>query len=377
MLNFSPLLYTSTGDECLLDNIELNLDKREALKQAKNEIRQTLKVGLPKVLMDLAGPDAVTEPRFFVQGSWAYKTLNEPAQAPQQADLDDGAYLPLSFLSELHKPSFASKIYFKAAEEVLNPLIDKHVGWLLTKKDTCIRIEISTEAHVDIPLYAIPDKEFYKLTKAASARYKTMDEALRESERDAWTALPASSVLLAHRVDDWKVSDPRLIKDWFLRKVELKGEQLRRVVRYLKAYKDYQWPIGGPSSILLMVAAEKVFEKRERRDDIALLDVVRQIPNLLRGNICNPTDTSESLTKRINPDELEKFAVKFEELCNHLSGCINATDKKQACIWLNQQFGYRFPDAPERIQIVTANETISSAAPVFGASPLVGRTQAG
>jgi len=43
-------------------------------------------------LSEIAGEDAVTQPRFFTQGSWAYKTLNAPAQNPQQADLDDGAY---------------------------------------------------------------------------------------------------------------------------------------------------------------------------------------------------------------------------------------------------------------------------------------------
>jgi hypothetical protein len=361
----------------LLSNIDLDLVKKAALNQAKNEIRQILKTRLPIVLLDIAGQDAVTEPRFFTQGSWAYKTINEPAQYPQQADLDDGAYLPLSFLTELHKPSFASKIYFEAVEKVLRPLVASY-GWkLITDKPTCIRIEVDNESHIDIPLYAIPDKEFETLTKAAAARYKTLDVALRESERDAWTALPKNLVLLAHREEDWKVSDPRLIKDWFLRQVDLKGEQLRRVVRYLKAYRDQQWNTGGPSSILLMVAAESVFEKRERRDDLALLDVVRKIPYLLRKGIYNPTEQSESLTDRLEPQDLDQIANKFEEFCKYLSGCIQATDKEQACNWMCSQFGTRFPFSPDRVQLVSAVETIASAAPVYIASPLVGRTQAG
>jgi hypothetical protein len=377
MLNFSSLFYTTTGDECLLSNIELDAFKKEILNQAKSEIRQLLKAELPKVLIEVAGEDAATEPRFFTQGSWAYKTLNEPAQYPQQADLDDGAYLPLSFVSGIEKPSYASDVYFAAAEKVLTPLTIKR-GWkLITNKATCIRIEVNHESHIDIPLYAIPDKEFITLSKAAAARYMSLDEALKSAEQDAWTALPKDLVLLAHREDGWKVSDPRLIKDWFLQQVGEKGEQLRRVVRYLKAYRDHHWPSGGPSSILLMVVAESVFEKRDRRDDMALLDVVRQLPDKLRQGVVNPKDKAESLTARLTAEEIESIAIKYEEFCRYLAACMQATDKEQACVWMRIQFGSRFPHDSERIQIVTPVETIASAAAVYTASPLVGRTQAG
>lgn len=70
-----------------------------------------------------------------------------------------------------------------------------------------------------------------------------------------WTALPADKVLLAHRECNWMPSDPRPVKEWFLGEVEAKGEQFRRVVRYLKAFRDWRWASGGPASILLMAAA--------------------------------------------------------------------------------------------------------------------------
>lgn len=377
MLNISSLLYTATEGECLLGNIELEPSKKDKLNQARVEIRQALKSGLSKALSDIAGEEAATEPRFFTQGSWAYKTLNAPARFPQQADLDDGAYLPLSFISGIDKPSFASKIYFEAVELILKPLTEKR-GWkLITDKSTCIRVEIDNESHIDIPLYAIPDREFEKLTKAATARYRALDEALRNSERDAWTALPKNLVLLAHREDDWKASDPRPIRDWFLEQVNQKGEQLRRVVRYLKAYRDHQWPSGGPSSILLMVAAESVFERRDRRDDIALLDVVRQLPNKIREGVSNPKDQAESLTNCLTAKEKEDIATKYEDLCRCLAACTQTTNKEQACQLMRSKFGSRFPDEPNRIQTVTPTETVASAASVYTSSPLVGRTQAG
>jgi hypothetical protein len=79
----------------------------------------------------------------------------------------------------------------------------------------------------------------------------------------------ADKVLLAHRECNWMPSDPRPVKEWFLGEVEAKGEQFRRVVRYLKAFRDWRWSSGGPASILLMAAAAPLFEKRDRRDDLA------------------------------------------------------------------------------------------------------------
>jgi hypothetical protein len=376
MLNLSSLFYTTTEEECLLNNLDLTIEQKNLLNEARSEVRQTLRTNLPKVLAEIAGEDAVTQPRFFTQGSWAYKTLNAPAQNPQQADLDDGAYLPLGFISELHKPSFASKIYFEAVERVLLLLAQQNKWKLITDKPTCTRLVINDKAHIDIPLYAIPDKEFALLKYAAESRYISMDSAAF-ADQDVWTALPNNMVLLAHRDDDWKISDPRPIKDWFLNQVSIKGDQLRRIVRYLKAYRDQQWPEGGPTSILLMAAAVPLFEKRDRRDDLALLDVVRTLPDRLRKGVNNPTDITESLTERLGSKGVEEAASKFDELCRYLAASLQATDATQATIWMCSQFGSRFPNSPDRIQEVTPMQTIASAAPVFTASQLVGRTQAG
>jgi len=321
----------------------------------------------------------VPEPRFFTQGSWAYKTLNAPAQDPQQADVDDGCYLPLSFVAQSTRPSVAATVFFAAAEEALVPLIKERRWKLITDKPTCIRIEISTYAHIDVPLYAIPDYEFATLTKAAAMDhgFYNLQEAVRKAERDAWTALPRNCVLLAHRECDWMESDPRPVKEWFLAEVDAKGEQLRRVVRYLKAFRDWQWPTKGPTSILLMAAAAPLFEKRERRDDLALLDVVTALPKRLRAGVNNPIDERESLTKRLGEELVEEAAKKFEAFEKALRGSINAANEAQACSWMIKEFGPRFPDRPDRVKVVSVAATIASAPAMAGPSELVGRTKAG
>ena len=52
------------------------------------------------------------EPRFFTQGSFSYKTINDPCWVPpQQMDLDDGCYLPLAFVKAA-KPAAAAQAFF-------------------------------------------------------------------------------------------------------------------------------------------------------------------------------------------------------------------------------------------------------------------------
>src|SRR4029079_1710283 len=102
---------------------------------------------------------------------WAYKTLNAPARDAQQADVDDGCYLPLSFVSQTSRPSVAATVFFAAAEEALVPLVKEPRWKLITDKPTCTRIENASHAHIDVPLYAIPDTEFITLARAAVHDY--------------------------------------------------------------------------------------------------------------------------------------------------------------------------------------------------------------
>lgn len=380
MLNLSPLFFTTIDTElCMHDELDLAPERRACIASARTDVRNCLRVGIPRVLRASGYTEAVPQPRFFTQGSWAYKTLNSPAQQPpQQADVDDGCYLPLSFVAQTKRPSIAATVFFAAAEEALKPLVEEMRWTLVTDKPTCIRIVIATYAHIDIPLYAIPDEEFLTLAMASERHgYYSLTEAVSMAERDAWTALPTDKVLLAHRECNWMPSDPRPLKEWFLGEVEAKGEQFRRVVRYLKAFRDWRWPRGGPASILLMAAAAPLFEKRDRRDDLALLDVVAGLSARLRAGVNNPVDESESLTERLGKAGVEEAAKAFEEFEKVLRGANAASSPSQACIWMRGEFGPRFPNEPERVTVVSVAATITAIPASAGPSELVGRTKAG
>ena len=380
MLNLSPLFFTTVDDEsCMHEELDLSPEQRTWIASARNDVRNCLRIGIPRALSAHGYMEDVPQPRFFTQGSWAYKTLNSPAQRPQQADVDDGCYLPLSFVSQTKRPSTATTVFFAAAEEALKPLVEERHWELVTDKPTCIRIVIASYAHIDIPLYAIPDQEFVSLAEASMRRYgyDSVMDAVTKAERDAWTALPADKVLLAHRECNWMASDPRPVKEWFLGEVEAKGEQFRRVVRYLKAFRDWRWASGGPASILLMAAAAPLFEKRDRRDDLALLEVVTALPARLRAGVNNPVEDSESLTARLGEAGVEEAAKAFEKLENMLHGATNASSPSQACIWMQGEFGPRFPNEPDRVKVVSIAAIIAAAPAAAGPSELIGRTKAG
>jgi hypothetical protein len=388
MLNLSALFYTEVEFEpCLFGNLNLRENDRGDLAVAKNDVRMSLRDGIPRVYADEGHPGKVPQPRFFTQGSWAYKTLNAPAQKPQQADVDDGCYLPLSFLTLTDRPSVAAEVFFDVAQKALAKLVEQR-GWKLSRKPTCIRVEINDLAHIDIPLYAIPDKEFETLVKAENARSAALDGVRNFSAAavDSWDKLPRTKVLLAHREEGWMHSDPRPVKEWFVDQVDTKGEQLRRVVRYLKAYRDWTWDVGGPSSILLMAAAAPLFVKQDRRDDQALLDVVKLLPAALRKGVNNPINPKESLTDRLRAssdegDMVEEAALQLEGLGLRLQAALDAGNAEQACSWMRGLFGPRFPDRPDRVKVGSAASAvaavIASSPAIAGPSELVGRTRAG
>ena len=126
-----------------------------------------------------------------------------------------------------------------------------------------------------------------------------------------------------------------------------------------------------------MAAVAPIFEKRDRRDDLALLDVLASLPDQLRGGVNNPIDDSESLTDRLGQSGVEDAVTEFETLEKMLRGAINAGNCAQACTWMRDVFGTRFPNEPDRVSQVSVAATILSTPAIAGPSELVGRTKAG
>ncbi len=381
MLNLSPLFFTTSDNPHFFAELELHPSEKKHLQNCKEDIRRSLRENLKEelsnILQERGLEDLSVEPRFFIQGSWAYKTLNRPhTTPPQQADLDDGVYLPMSIMQESDRPSLASELFFFAAEAALMPLVQEK-GWKMTTKSTCIRVEVSDYAHIDIPLYAIPDEDFAELKVALEERgFSNFHDAI-QANSDSWLSIPTDKILLAHRDEGWIKSDPRAMRDWFTQAVADHGEQLRRVVRFLKAYRDRVWESGGPSSILLMAVAVLAFCQRKRRDDQALADVVKQVPELLRAGVKSPIDPGVLLTDSLSQEELEDAITRFEEFSEYLSAALRSTDSQTACNWLRKMLGPRFPNRPDLAIALSVSDVVKSQPAEAGPDELIKNTKAG
>lgn len=144
-------------------------------------------------------------PRFWTQGSFQYKTLNFPYNSPpQEMDIDDGVYLPMSIFEEV--PVIGHKMLILLVDSALKSLEKENEGWKFDgTKETCARIKIpSKNVHIDVPMYAIPKDKFSEKEEAIvalseSSKGIVMDHKMTTEERKSYYKLDSSCVNLLLR----------------------------------------------------------------------------------------------------------------------------------------------------------------------------------
>lgn len=102
-----------------------------------------------------------------------------------------------------------------------------------------------------------------------------------------------------------------------------------------------------------MAAACPLFELEYKRDDEALLTVLKGIPQALRDGVLSPIDQDVYLTDALSEGEIEAAAEKFEMFAKYLEAAmsLSANAKEQACYWMQEMLGDRFPSRPDLIDV--------------------------
>lgn len=366
MLNLHRLFFHHFADDCYLSQLTLAEPTLTMLRDARKKIRATLRDGISAASQQLNPGEALT-PRFFTQGSLSYGTLNRPTVVPpQQADVDDGCYLPISFLRG-ERPKRSAQWFFAVADALLKALVAKE-GWLdySVDKTCCCRVIIDREHHIDVPLYAIRDEAFQELVKSARARgYAALREAFHQDATVdiSWTTLAHEEVLIADRDGTWKPSDPREVKAWATGIFTAPGgEQLRRVSRYLKGWRDQQYKQGGPSSILLMVLASGGFTACAGRDDLALLEVCKKLPHQLLQDVHAPWGDKTEQINRLSSEARQGAMQLATTLQSEMHKAVEADIASKASVVgsLAAQFGRHFPRDAALISDSSPRNTVTS-----------------
>ena len=377
------------GSDVFEDRIAPPPERRQHLMTCKNKIRDHLKPLIREATKQVLGMDRVVEPRFRTQGSWSYNTCIEPASTPpQEMDWDFGVYLPVTVWEENGPPHKMAQAYFELVEGFLVSLCQKE-GWtLLSGKDTCIRVKVASWAHIDVPLYAAPEAEFEKIRErvaleeaqlkrtfdSAEASFNLAEEALKEQQQ--WEDL--DHVVMATRKGEWMSSDPEVVAKWFRDRVEEHGEQLRRVCRYLKAWRDFHWEQGGPTSVSIMIATVQGYAVKPGRDDLAVEHAARYLGSAFVNDLREPGIGAEDFN-RLQYEERQQAGSRFQRLAAELQSArlLGAHQKDQALFKLRQLFGGRMPTDTALVEPDTSVNGIRATVPSRVPAPVVPSTKAG
>lgn len=367
--------------------LQVDDGKRAALLAARKEIRAAIRSNAARIKIEdqfwestfaarsyRVRPDVM--PKFFTQGSIAYDLLVDPCQKPpQQLDLDDGLYVQVDYLAN-GQPALVAQALFAMVEAALRPLCLAK-GWTLnTSKDTCVRVQISRDSHVDIPIYSAP-RELTESMDFAAAQFR--DGRIAKRAGQTYVKLPSDKIMLAQRDGTWQQSDPMKLQEWVEGCVARYGEDFRRACRYLKGWRDNEWGSCCLSSITIMAAVERALEQlngthRNLEDDRLVYEVAQRFPSILQGELHNPVFPGQRIVLN-DWDGVERRNVvqAAETLAANVHSALRGTANADLVVAaLRRAFGERIPYRPDVVQILPAvAAAVAAEAPAIVPSPKV------
>ena len=305
------------------DRIALASSKKDSLRKARNALRDKIRKYFCETLK-------LNIPKFQGQGSYAMGTTVNPLSG--EFDIDDGVYL--QHLDETDDSQWPSP---ETVHRWLVQATDGHTGEKPMDKRTCVRIRYAGRYHVDLPAYGELIGEY----------------------------------LLAEKGDKgWHRSDPLALTDWFRGRVKNRDEQLRKMVRYLKAWADFQAGRLGvmPSGLILTVLASNHYCADER-DDISFANTIGAISNVIKSTfyVYNPVDAGEELSARLTEAQKTRFQKTISDAADAATEAINTDDRHEAAKTWRKQFGNRFPEIEKENDTNQKKEATTKLATVYAA----------
>lgn len=321
-------------------------DEEQTLREKRDIVRTKLKTNLPKVFEKY--DEECPSFSFKDHGSYDLGTGVKPLEGDY--DIDQGLYF------EVSKKDYDPVVLKSRVLEALTG----HTKEVRMRKP-CVTVFYQKDGekiyHVDIAVYS-----------SATSNDDGID----------YLATGRSNSTKADRV--WVESNPKalakLIDNRFTNANERK--QFRRIIRYLKRWKDiYFDPSGhsGPRGIALTVAAYKWFEplysdrlSQKMNDLVAIKNLVKTMldnfqttnwaTETRRLNITLPVDPGNDLFEKMTDRQMKTFEDKLKNMHENLKKAESETDPKTACELLNEDvFGDDFPipessDTAEKLKSV-------------------------
>lgn len=153
-------------------------------------------------------------------------------------------------------------------------------------------------------------------------------------------------VHLEHAGSTWREADPEAVTKWFKDSVkdlspnngQVEAGQLRRIVRWLKAFAKSRPSWKLPGGMIMSALAVECYKPNSNRDDVSLYDTMAAIKDRLANNkeVENPVIDGELLTSKLEYQaQVEHLYNRLVEAMDELSVLFKAdcTRKKAMKAW--------------------------------------------
>jgi hypothetical protein len=320
-------LFNGSGDQTLIGRVTPTPDQREFLQEQWNN----LAVHLRKTLDNRHGYTIST----WLQGSYKYATLIKPVHSGERYDVDVGVYFEWDDEQDAEPTPKQLRDWVQAELLEYEKSCEELKNVEVPPKERCSRSSYIRQFHIDTPVYHL----------------NTGTDVRR----------------LACLSDKWEHSDPKKLYKWF--KDAVSGDdrdQLRRLVRYLKAWAAVSFddaPDSRPTSVFLTVVATQAYQDLWANrllglaDDDALVAVIKKVHGRLFDDrkVANPVDTSEDLN-RMSSEAWDGFLPRLAALQSITERADDAEDEASAALIWSEAFSFLMP-LPETDQVEMVDES--------------------
>lgn len=296
------------------DAITLSPTKKEKLRTGRDALRKKIK--------DDFDDNERKKPKFCGQGSYMMKTTTSPSSG--EYDLDDGVYL--QGYSDKDEDEFPST---STVHTWIKKAVDGHTSTPPVDKNTCVRVIYVDDYHIDLPVYIMKDDIAH----------------------------------LAHKKNGWVISDPKAFTDWFVSKVTTEGEQLRSLVKYLKAWKEYKGIDLKGIAVTILVGQH--YYSYKNRDDLSLLGTLSNIIDELEDDFkCKkPVAPYEDIFDGYSETKQNSILNGLKSLKDNIQKAMDEGDEKEASDIMIKCFGSRFPQGESSSSDETQSNYVKAKAP--------------
>lgn len=312
------------------EDIRLTNARRKSLKKSRKELRNKVRKWFKE------NKPYEETPKFSGQGSMSMDTIINPiprkiTQNNKEIkvylyDVDDGIYFigDKSAENRATPSTYHSWVYMAVKGHTETDPIDKN---------TCIRTTFSDGHHIDQPIY-----------------YKKGD-------------IPE----LAHKRDGWIESDPLAFTEWFNSKADI-NPQLRRLVRYAKAWSDFREFVNEskpmPSGLILTILIAENAVYRTDRDDIALKETLQAIQYKLKRSFqCNRPTTPVGENLLANYNHKDYFLKCLDNFVKDATKALEERNIRRSTELWRKHLGDRFPLGEDKDENTTSSAGLASIIP--------------